>query len=661
MKTPLTIHDDIENWLAAEVHDQLSVNEREALHRHLVECVACRQLHREEKNMHKLLEENLSPEKADPAFEQRMLASFRQRVPDQRDHFVAFIIHAFRLRVTQIAAAAVVLLALVQTGRILTREEYGATESKLVSAELTASLASQDASAIDSLGKTASRSSGKLSAFAETRPKDQSSATLPSAPLKEEPSKFVAEEPAAAAGSAISKTEQVAQSSAPAVTDHRKLVRSARVELEIVSFDEALQKIVDLAKPNGGYVATSSSQKQGNGKLQGEIVVKVLPDKLDAFLLSIRSLGELKNQSLGTQDVTKSYFDTDARLKNARVMEQRLLDMLKTKTGKVSDLLQVEKELARVREEIEQMQGELKYWDAQVQLATVTIALAEKDLEQPAAFLLKERAELAIYSPQVEAVYNQIKALASPKVQISGAQLGRDNRGNVTAQIHMLLVPEESDGVITRIKSFGQVENFRVETERVAQGGEGISQNARTKRDKVELNVTLSREEQEQATQQTTLQIRSAEVDKKTARLRDLVEKQDGRIRTSSFSRDPDGREIANVSLRVPMKNYRALMRALESLGKVENVAVQREDRASDQSEMANALADLSIQIYSQGNIVSSDTSLLATLRHTLEQGAAALMWSLRMIGVAIAFVAPWVVALALIVWIVRLIARRHR
>ena len=76
--------------------------------------------------------------------------------------------------------------------------------------------------------------------------------------------------------------------------------------------------------------------------------------------------------------MTKAYFDTDARLKNAQVMEQRLIDMLKTKTGKVSDLLQVEKELGRVREEIEKMQGELKYWDSQVQFATVTISLAEK-------------------------------------------------------------------------------------------------------------------------------------------------------------------------------------------------------------------------------------------------------------------------------------------
>src|SRR5205807_4305648 len=166
----------------------------------------------------------------------------------------------------------------------------------------------------------------------------------------------------------------------------------------------------------------------------------------------VRGLGELKNQTLGTEDVTKAYFDTDARLKNAHVMEQRLIDMLKTKTGKVADLLQVEKELSRVREEIEKMQGQLKYWDSQVQFATVTISLSEKDMEEPAAFLLKERAELALYAPDVEKIYNEAKALASPKVQITNAQLDRDYSGRVSAQVSMLIAPEESDTLISRVK-----------------------------------------------------------------------------------------------------------------------------------------------------------------------------------------------------------------
>jgi len=442
---------------------------------------------------------------------------------------------------------------------------------------------------------------------------------------------------------------------------NRKLIRNANVELEIVSFDDAVQKITAFAKEERGYVATTDSQKQANGKLRGQVVVKVLPENLDRFLQKIRGLGELKNQMLGTEDVTKAYFDTDARLKNARVMEQRLIDMLKTKTGKVSDLLQVEKELGRVREEIEKMQGELKYWDSQIQFATVTISLAEKDMEEPAGFLIKERSQLALYAPDVEKIYNDIKALASSKIQITNAQLNRDYSGRVSAIMSILVAPEESDEVIGRVKSFGRVENFQTQTERIAQGGTGMAENAKTKRDKVELNITISREEQEQAFQQTNLRIRTSAVDEKAKDLRSLAEKHGGRIRSSTFSRDPDGRELADVLLRVPMKNYPVLMQSLQSLGKIENVSVQRQDRTGAQIDEASAPADVSIQVYSQGNIVSHESGPLATLRRTLAQSAGAIMWSLRMIGVAMAFLAPWAIALVAIVWIARRAIRARR
>src|SRR5438045_9709110 len=200
------------------------------------------------------------------------------------------------------------------------------------------------------------------------------------------------------------------------------------------------------------------------------------------------------------------------------------------------------------------MQGELKFWDSQVQFATVTISLAEKDLEEPAKCLLKERAQLERYTAEVEKVYNDLKALASPKVQITNAQLDRDNTGRVSARVSMLIAPEESDGVISKAKAMGRVENFQVQTERVAQGGEGMSENAKTKRDKVELNISISRDDQEQALQHATGRLRRPAVDEKAKKLRDLAEKQNGRVRNSSFSRDHDGRESANVSLRVTMK-----------------------------------------------------------------------------------------------------------
>src|SRR5205823_11300792 len=296
------------------------------------------------------------------------------------------------------------------------------------------------------LDKSDSRRADEATTFAtgSTAPKN---VPVPAAKSPAQPDKKVRSaeiERTIVPGSNESVAEGYGTSSETATTSssmNRKLIRSAEVEVEIASFDDAIQKITALTNEERGYVATTSSEKQANGKLKGKVVVKVLPENLDRFLQKIRGLGELKNQTLGTEDVTKAYFDTESRLKNARVMEQRLIDMLKKKSDDINDLLQVEKELGRVREQIEQMQGELKFWDSQVQFATVTISLAEKDLEEAAKYLLKEHAQLALYTPEVEKVYNELKALASPKVQITNAQLDRDNSGRVSARVSLLIAP----------------------------------------------------------------------------------------------------------------------------------------------------------------------------------------------------------------------------
>lgn len=678
-----TVHNEIDNWLAADLHGQLSADERNILHTHLVDCAECRKAHQETKAMNKILEETLAQQKPDPAFEQRMLAGFRHRIPE-RSGLLKMLSDLMRLRAAQVTAVAAVLLGLVQLGRMITRETAISPRTRDDYANEQLFESSSKGAALSQPGRAGAFD--KTDELAAGKPKDLAMAAPQSAAetkprlqrdFKELPS-TVAPAQGAQAGMAAKETgnepramnyaaeQSSAETPVPELAN-RQLIRNATVELEIVSFDDAVQKITGFAKEERGYVATTDSQKQANGKLHGQVVVKVLPENLDRFLQKIRGLGELKNQTLGTTDVTKAYLDTDAHLKNARVMEQRLIDMLKTKTGKVSDLLQVEKELSRVRGEIEKMQGELKYWDSQVQFATATISLAEKDMEEPAAFLIKERSQLALYAPDVEKIYNDIKAPPSSRsggMQITNAQLNRDYSGRISATMSMLIAPEDSEAIINRVKSFGRVENFQTQTERIAQGGSPAaagSQNAKTKRDKVELNITISREEQEQAFQQTNLRIRTSSVDEKAKELRSLAEKLGGRIRSSTFNRDPNGREVANVFLRVPMKNYPALMQSFDSLGKLENVTVQRQDRTGAQSDEANAPADISIQVYSQGNIVSQQSGPLATLRRTLAQSAGAIMWSVRMIGVAIAFLAPWVIALVVIVWIAKRVARARR
>src|SRR5437868_12873236 len=117
-----TIHDQIDEVLAAAVHNELTDDERRALHVHLVECADCRALHKEEQLMNKELGEVFTDEKPDFGFEKRMLYAYRHKAPPRASVSV-FLVNLMRSRATQLAGAAVLLLALFEMGRFLTGED----------------------------------------------------------------------------------------------------------------------------------------------------------------------------------------------------------------------------------------------------------------------------------------------------------------------------------------------------------------------------------------------------------------------------------------------------------------------------------------------------------------------------------------------------------
>src|SRR5438094_10338406 len=67
-----TIHDEIDNWLAADLYGELSENERSVLHTHLVDCVTCRKTHQETKTRQEILADTLAQERRDPPFDERV-------------------------------------------------------------------------------------------------------------------------------------------------------------------------------------------------------------------------------------------------------------------------------------------------------------------------------------------------------------------------------------------------------------------------------------------------------------------------------------------------------------------------------------------------------------------------------------------------------------
>src|SRR5438105_15279051 len=99
------IHEQLDELLAADLHDELTAAERDEFHAHLVECAECRQVFQEGKNMNRILNETMADKKADAAFEQRMVSRFRSRVP-KRSGLLSLLTDLLRIRAVQLTAAA---------------------------------------------------------------------------------------------------------------------------------------------------------------------------------------------------------------------------------------------------------------------------------------------------------------------------------------------------------------------------------------------------------------------------------------------------------------------------------------------------------------------------------------------------------------------------
>jgi len=158
-----------------------------------------------------------------------------------------------------------------------------------------------------------------------------------------------------------------------------KLIFTASLQVEVADFGPAALEAGRLAAAMGGYVSDRQSSEDGEGRERGQITLRVPSEKFDGAVSALRKLGRVKSEGVRTEDVTKAYTDLETRLRVKRETAGRLREILVRQAGKVSEVLSVEREIARVVEEIEQAEGERRYYDNLVSLSTITLSLHEPD------------------------------------------------------------------------------------------------------------------------------------------------------------------------------------------------------------------------------------------------------------------------------------------
>ncbi|MEC0346624.1 DUF4349 domain-containing protein [Peribacillus frigoritolerans] len=167
------------------------------------------------------------------------------------------------------------------------------------------------------------------------------------------------------------------------VTDERKVIHQAQLELKVKNLEKAQMKIENKAAEYGGYVVESNVYREDEELVEGMITVRVPEAHFQDFLTdSEGEASDVVGRNVTGQDVTEQYVDLKARLKSKRAVEERLLAFMKD-AEKTEDLLKISSDLAVVQEEIEQLTGQMKYLENQTSYSTVTITLSQDRIVVP--------------------------------------------------------------------------------------------------------------------------------------------------------------------------------------------------------------------------------------------------------------------------------------
>lgn len=157
----------------------------------------------------------------------------------------------------------------------------------------------------------------------------------------------------------------------------RMIIRTAELSIEVRSHDETLSGLQRIARESGGFISHTTTELVYNTVKQTHVTLRIPSSGFDTVIVRLRGMSDkIEHESIQGQDVTEEFVDIDARLSNKRAEEEQLLLILK-RSGSVSDILEVQRELFRVREEIERTEGRQRYLKDQISMATIGIRFHE--------------------------------------------------------------------------------------------------------------------------------------------------------------------------------------------------------------------------------------------------------------------------------------------
>jgi Domain of unknown function (DUF4349)/Putative zinc-finger len=368
--------------IMALLDGELSTNSARSLSAHLAECAGCRQFADSLRSQSESLANwTVPPASFNPQFEDRLFRA-AHKLPNARPNArlrIGKLIRQPALLALVGSIAATLLFFSVTTVSLRSSEDAARQAgSAALSAPAPSEASSDRATRLvpgDELRQQMLQrmETDRLASSLSTNVEEQSQ--LSSSLMRK------MKEPAVASGGGFAP---VLESPEQAVTQSKDAALGTmiarNISLSVIVKDFAFSRTAldaILARHNGYSAQLNVNTPEGSARtLQASL--RIPATQLAAAITDLKSLGRVESETQNGEEVTQQHADLVARLRNSRETEQRLQAILVQRTGKISDVLAVEQEMARVRGEIEQMEAEQKSLEHRVDFATIDLSLGEE-------------------------------------------------------------------------------------------------------------------------------------------------------------------------------------------------------------------------------------------------------------------------------------------
>jgi len=350
------------------------------------------------------------------------------------------------------------------------------------------------------------------------------------------------------------------------VPQNLKIIKTGELTVQVPVYGDSIARVEKIVQEKSGYIADGSTREEAGGALVGRMVIRIPSERFEETFTALKAVGRVESENVKAADVTAEYVDVEARIHSLQITEERLRDLIANKSfvDKIASLLEVEKELNRVRTEIEQFQGQLRVMADRVGLSTIVLTLREPGRTVPSASLSVEVSTLD------EAAQRLGDLLAKTDGRLVSGKTSKRSDGTLMGNYQLETSLARFSEVVSGVEALGRVEERQVKDQQFNEAGEPWAK-------QVTCTIALVLFERSRQLPTATVRLEVDKLEEAMKRLGEILQAHDAALASNQATRQSDGSNAAEIRVRVPAGRFAGLFESLAPLGRITSKAVSGE------------------------------------------------------------------------------------